>query len=417
VLVRLGSSNTGWLQAPGLAIEGHLPRLDLQDWMPWVERLSSRSAAARTSGPLHLIGIDITVDELTGGGFGLPGVHLAVSRAPGAWAVALDSSLLAGQALLPDAAGGEVRVDLTRLLWPLPAVAAGTPVTGAGALAGRPVRLSAQGIRLAAWPRLGDLAVKARLLPTPYGLRVEDLGIDSPVLGFDGRMDWQWRGGVNTHLQGHARSRNVGGLLAALGYAPSLVSPQAEADVDLSWPAAPEVMQPGSLEGRLSVTVERGRLLSVSTSTSASRIFGWFDIDNLRRRFKGDFSDVLRRGLSFDKAVLSGPVQDGVMAPAAFSVDGPTLKAEGRGSLDLGLHRMDQEFTVTVPVTSAVPLAAVALGGPLIGGAVAAAEVALQKQIDRATQLRYRVSGDWADPKVERLGAGASATDAARRAP
>ena len=203
-------------------------------------------------------------------------------------------------------------------------------------------------------------------------------------------------------LRGNAASGNVAGLLSAFGYAPNLVSPKARAEFDLAWPGGPDALVMAGLEGRMALTVEQGRLLNVSNSTSASRVFGWFDVDNIRRRFKGDFSDVLRRGLSFDKASLSGPLQAGVMQPAVLVVDGPTLKAEGHGRLDIGRQQMDQEFTVLLPVSSAVPIAAVMIGGPLIGGAVAAAQMAFQKQIDKVTQLRYHVSGDWSNLKVER---------------
>jgi uncharacterized protein YhdP len=66
---------------------------------------------------------------------------------------------------------------------------------------------------------------------------------------------------------------------------------------------------------------------------------------------------------------------------------------------------MDQQLTVTIPVSSAVPIAAVVVAGPVVGGAVAAAQKAFRKQINKATELRYHISGDWNNPKIERLGA------------
>jgi uncharacterized protein YhdP len=43
------------------------------------------------------------------------------------------------------------------------------------------------------------------------------------------------------------------------------------------------------------------------------------------------------------------------------------------------------------------------MAGPLVGGAVAAAEMILKKQIQRATVLHYHISGDWDDPEVDRV--------------
>jgi len=91
------------------------------------------------------------------------------------------------------------------------------------------------------------------------------------------------------------------------------------------------------------------------------------------------------------------------MQPAVVRVKGPTLQAEGQGRIDLGQRRLDQHYTVVVPMTSAVPIAAVVMAGPVVGGAVAAAQMAFDKQIDKATQLHYHVSGAWSDPRIERL--------------
>jgi uncharacterized protein YhdP len=62
-------------------------------------------------------------------------------------------------------------------------------------------------------------------------------------------------------------------------------------------------------------------------------------------------------------------------------------------------QQIDHVFTVNVPVTSAVPLAAAVVAGPLVGGAVAAAELPFKKQIQKMTVLHYRISGDWSDPR------------------
>jgi uncharacterized protein YhdP len=228
-------------------------------------------------------------------------------------------------------------------------------------------------------------------------------------MGFSGEMDWQWRGGTQTHLKGVANSQNVGGLLQAFGYAPSLISERATGDIDLAWQGAPDAFDTETLDGNLKLTLLDGRLLNVSNTTSASRVLGWFDLDNIKRRFKGDFSDVTRRGLGFDTAELSGDIQGGMMPSAKLAVMGPSIKVHGQGKVDLAKQTLDQELSVVLPVTSAVPVAALVVGGPIVGGAVAAAHMVLEKQIDKATQIRYHVTGIWADPKVERTTAKAAA--------
>lgn len=427
-LLRLSGNNPAWPQNPGIEIEGTLARLDVSDWLPWIQRFNRNAAAAtvaaRGETPLpSLTRLNIEVRELLAEGLSLQNAQLGLQRNGNAWQAALDSDEVIAGLTLPDAPAAEIRLSFSRLQWPLPrqgqaqaqtqpapavsaAVASSAETAGLGALAGlgnRPLLVNGEGLKLGSWPGLGLVGISARLLPSPYGLRIEDIAFDSNVLDFKGRLDWQWRGGVSTRIRGKATTSDMAGLLSAVGYAPSLVSPKAAADLDLAWPGSPEKPVLPGLDGQLALTVEQGRLLTISNTTSASRVFGWLDVDNLKRRFKGDFSDVLKRGLSFDKASLSGPLQGGVIKQADFRVDGPTLKAEGHGMLDLARQQMDQQFTVTVPVSSAVPVAAVVVAGPLIGGAVVAAQMAFERQLDKVTQLRYHVSGSWADPKVERL--------------
>lgn len=418
-LLRLQGTAVAWPQHAGVEIEGNLARFEWQEWAPLLERLQRPVATAvKSSTPAMpvLTRLDLKVRELLVPGLRLQNVAVALQRQPAAWKMEMSSDELAGKLLWPNAAGSEIRLGFSRLQWPLPKppeTAVIKPLVSASSgasvnpnplatLAERPLRIEGDGLHMSAWPGLGALKVSAQLLPSPYGLRVEDMALSSAVLDFKGRLDWQWRGGVSTRLRGDATSTNVAGLLSAFAYAPSLASSKASAALDLSWPGGPDDLILAALDGSLALSVEQGRLLNVSNVANASRVFGWFDLDNLRRRFKGNFGDVLRRGVFFDTASLSGPIQAGLMQPALINVDGPTLKASGRGSLDLARQQMDQDFTVQLPVTSAVPIAAVVVAGPLIGGAVAAAQMAFQKQINKVTQMHYHVSGDWANPLVER---------------
>lgn len=405
-----GRSNPepAWPEQAGLAVEGRVARLDLGEWLPFLQRLQHGTGTVALAGAPGLPALDrlqLESRELVTEQLRLANAQLALRRQGDGWQVSLGSDELAGQMQWPDAPNREIRLAFSRLQWPLPAIGEGDAVAlkPFAGLGNRPLLVNGQGLRLVDWPGLGDLSLEARLLPSPYGLRIEGIALEGPVLNFAGRLDWQWRGGASTRLRGEADTRNVAGLLNALGYAPTLVSDQASATLDLAWPGGPDKSALKALDGSLALRVEQGRLLNISNSTSASRVFGWFDVDNLKRRFKGDFSDVMRRGLSFDSARLEGDLRGGVMADARLDISGPTLKAEGQGRLDLARQEMDQQLTVVVPVSSAVPVAAIVVAGPLVGGAVAAAQMAFERQIDKVSQLRYHVTGDWANPRVERL--------------
>lgn len=403
-LFRLNGTDAGWPSSAGIEVEGRVARLSLAEWQPWVDRFSSAAPGQRRAAVPGLTRLEVEAREMEAQGWRLRDARLAVRREPSAWRLGLSNPDVAGTLLMPDAAAADWSLDVERLVWPLP----GAPdMKGSGTVvqlpSSRPLRVRLQELRLRDYPGLGPVSGEARLSPSPYGMRMDDLRLASALAAFDGRLDWQWRGGDSTRVRGAVTSNDVAGLLKGLHYAPSLQSRMARAEFDLSWPAAPQNLVLQGLDGNLSVRIEEGRLLNVNAATSASRVFGLVDIENIRRRLKGDFSDVLMRGLSFDAVTLAGPVQAGVMPKAVFDLTGPSLTAHGEGRLDLARQQIDQTFTVNVPVSSAVPLAAAVVAGPLVGGAVAAAEMALKKQIQKVTVMHYRISGDWSDPEVNRL--------------
>lgn len=404
-LLRLDSATVAWPSAPGIEIEGKISRLSLADWQPWIERFQAPATGTGTGGDIPgVTRIDIQARELEAHGWQLANARLAVHREPAAWLIGVSNDKFDGHLLMPDASNREWQVDIKRLHWPLAGAPAGGAVAGNTVVPAMPVQINAAGIRLLDYPGLGEIGARARLFPSPYGVRVEGLHAETAVGRFDGRVDWQWRGGVSTRLRGVAESQDVAGLLQALHYAPSLDSPLAHADLDLSWPSSPDALSLKGLDGHLELRLENGRVLNVNATTSASRVFGLFAVGNIMRRLKGDFSDVLRKGLTFDVVSMGGDVQSGQMPQAVFDLKGPSLSAHGEGRLDLVRQQIDQEFTVNVPVSSAVPLAAAVVAGPLIGGAVVAAEMVLKKQIRSATVLHYRISGAWSNPEVVRHG-------------
>ncbi|MFX9397359.1 AsmA-like C-terminal region-containing protein, partial [Acinetobacter baumannii] len=73
----------------------------------------------------------------------------------------------------------------------------------------------------------------------------------------------------------------------------------------------------------------------------------------------------------------------------------------GRGWANLNTHEIDQQLRVGVPVSSAVPVVAGFLAGPVVGGALVAADLLLDKPLSRLTSVRYHVSGPWDALKVD----------------
>ena len=116
------------------------------------------------------------------------------------------------------------------------------------------------------------------------------------------------------------------------------------------------------------------RLVEAGKINLLTRVFGLLNASNILRRLRFDFTDITRKGLNYDQISVQGELREGVMKPAKFELDGPTVSMQGRGWANLNTHEIDQQLRVGVPVSSAVPVVAGFLAGPVVGGALVAAD-------------------------------------------
>ena len=55
---------------------------------------------------------------------------------------------------------------------------------------------------------------------------------------------------------------------------------------------------------------------------------------------------------------------------------------------------------ITVPVSQNLPLAAVLVGAPYVGGALFLADKLFGGWLDKVTRIHYRVQGPWTSPQI-----------------
>ena len=62
--------------------------------------------------------------------------------------------------------------------------------------------------------------------------------------------------------------------------------------------------------------------------------------------------------------------------------------------------RIDAKLLVTLPVTNNLPLAALIVGAPAIGGALFIADKLLGDRVARFASVQYDVKGAWQNPDI-----------------
>ncbi len=377
---------------PGLAVRARLSRLELdglgngagpQDWGTWLRTL------------------DVSIDELRVRGFKLNRLRLKGKNQGDALRLEVVGEGVNGRLFLPIQPSPEtpVGVDLKRLNL------ARAPSSSLGSRSPPPD----PGDLPPLWVSVGDLAVddrplgRLRLAIAPHdgGARLTRLELESELHGLKGSGQWLNTGqGSESRLEATFDSRDPGAFLTALGYPMGLRQGQTEAHLKLHWNGPWSAPRLNSLGGQIELTMGEGRLMNIEPGMG--RMMGLFSIPGLLRRLRLDFSDLFREGLAFDGIGGRFVLAKGDAVTEDLTVASPAARILIQGRIGLADRDYDQTVTVIPRVSTALPVAGAIAGGPAVGAALFLAERLLQDNIDQAAQVRYRVTGPWADPIVER---------------
>jgi uncharacterized protein YhdP len=210
-----------------------------------------------------------------------------------------------------------------------------------------------------------------------------------------------WRG--RTQLNFKLDSNDVGGLLARLGYPGTVRGGTAQLAGNLAWDGAPVDFACASLQGNLDLEAAKGQFLKLDPG-AAGKLLGLVSLQNLPRRISLDFKDVFSQGLVFDAIDGKMTVQNGIMRTEALRIDSPAAHVLMRGEVDLALETQHLDVAVQPEIGDAAALG-MALVNPAVGVATWLTNKVLKNPLGTVFAYRYRITGAWDDPKVEKLSA------------
>lgn len=416
--IRCGKGQSQGPLPARLSLRGRLQRLDLEAWWRWYRHHSGEATGGLGVGTRDL-GVDLRVGRLRVFGLDLRNAGLNLERMPQGWDLGLTSEPLQGRVRVPDDPNLEPLIlDIKRLWLPVPQWsawpdAAETPEADwpdPGDLP--PLWLDLADLRLGK-QRLGR--VRLRTEPLPGGLRIERLRLDGGPLHLQVKGRWQGRGRRQVSDLGfHLMSPDFGKVLRGLGIASVLAGSRLDAQGELTWAAPPYRPRLKDLAGTLTFKFGKGRLLEVDPG--AGRWFGLVNFWAIRRRLTLDFSDLFKKGFGFDSMEGRVVFAAGQAQIRRFLLKSPAAEVSLRGSADLVKRRYAQIMEVTPNLSATLPVAGALAGGPLGAAVMVVADKLLGSQFDRIGQMRYRVTGPWAEPEVRPLAGPVPAKDG-RQAP
>ncbi|WAB97212.1 MULTISPECIES: YhdP family protein [Pseudomonas] len=396
----------GQAQVPaeqGLRVRGRLESLDLAPWQAKMTQISGDDPGASARQTLQ--SVDLSIGQLKALGMELNQAVVRLARGGPAWDLRLDSKEVIGNARLPDAKGAPMTVRLQTLRLPAADPVQAQAEEGPDPLASfDPRKVPALDLTIDKLYRgddlYGNLALKLR--PTARGVSAQDIDLVFKGLHIDGRGGWEGdSGATSSWYKGRLDGKNLADVLKAWGFAPTVTSRDFRLDVDGRWPGSPAWVGLKRFSGSMDAALRTGQFVEVEGGAQALRVFGLLNFNSIGRRLRLDFSDLFEKGLAYDRVKGLLVASDGVyVTREPISVTGPSSNFELDGTLDLVRDRVDANLQVSLPVTNNLPLAALIVGAPAVGGALFLVDQLIGDRVSRFASVHYRIEGPWKEPRI-----------------
>lgn len=424
--------------APGIDVVGSLPQLQLEEWITALAGTPGSTGSASTgfSSLREVLNLaDVTIGNLQAFGQSVPALNVQVSPRDRAWHFALSSDMVAGEVSLPYSRSLPLDVKLRHLR--LPAPPEPEPPELDPALAGfmgppePPERVDALAAvdprRFVAMQFAADSIMRGdadygrwsfTLHPTPAGAEFTDVliearGVRAGREAEEGRFLWTFDGKRHhSYMNAVLEAGDLGAVLSAFGYAPSLQSSSALFNASLDWPGSPAFFASKSLSGNLDMRILEGRFLqgNAGAANSALKLISIINFDAVVRRLR--FSDdLLRSGLSYEQILGQVSLNQGIVSiQDRLQIIGPASLFQITGEIDLARQTIDGSMYITLPISDNIPwLSGIAVLNNLINWQVAVGVFLFDQifgdQVDSLTSAQYTLQGPWAglEPRLNQV--------------
>lgn len=396
--IHMGSSPASLPTLAGIRLSGHMQELKVVDWQQALNLSKLEQSKASSVNQ-----IDVRIDEIIWPESSFENVGLKGLRKGSAWQGVINSQYMDGEFYLPDnvASGGLIKLDLDRVSLP--------KAKQDGAAEVKPLALEPTDFPnldvdskrfMVGESNLGNLSIKLRRKTN--GLIIQQLDVVSSRDKLTAKGAWEKTNGKSvTGLTGSLNSESLGALLKDAGLLSDLEGASSNIYFDLNWPGAPQTFSKATVNGFATVRTKKGRLLNVEPGLG--RVFGLLGLDTLKRRLQLDFSDLVQKGLSFDKIKGRFIVVKGDARTDNLYVESPSSRLDIVGRVGLGKEDYNQLITVTPKSTDSLPVAGAIAGGPLLGAAIYIVQKVAGKTVNKLTGYQYHVTGSWDDPTMKQL--------------
>ncbi|MBL8438334.1 MAG: TIGR02099 family protein [Zoogloeaceae bacterium] len=387
----------------GVSFRVSRPEIDLDAWRQALDGGESESSGAEAEAGGGVTQVSLQAGTVLAFGQTVRDLNLQAGARAGGWQGTVRSKEAEGEFRWHGKDNGALTARLFRL-----AVGGGPEGSDDGADDPSSLRklpsldISVQQFLLRDKP-MGRLAIMARNQSGVW--HIDSLTLVNPDGDVSAKGVWRPGQPGQTDLDFKLTTADAGKLLTRLGYADALRRGTAKLEGKVRWNGGPTRVDYPSLAGQMTLAAEGGQFRKLEPGVG--RLLGVLSLQSLPRRITLDFRDVFSEGFAFDRISGSIDVKAGVMRTDDLEIRGPAARVALSGTADLARESQDLVVRVQPTLSESVAIgAAASLLNPVAGVVTYLAQKALSDPIEKLFAFNYRVTGQWQDPKVEKLESG-----------
>lgn len=192
-----------------------------------------------------------------------------------------------------------------------------------------------------------------------------------------------------------------GALIDRLGFGKVVRGGKGGLSGQIAWLGSPLSLDYPSLTGQINISIAAGQFLKVEPGVG--RLLSVLSLQALPRRLVLDFRDVFQQGFAFDD--ISGDVQitQGVAQTNNLRMRGVQAAVLMEGKADIEQETQDLRVIVVPEIDAGTASLAYAAINPALGLGAFLAQALFSKPLIAVNTREFRVSGTWADPKVDKV--------------
>jgi uncharacterized protein (TIGR02099 family) len=391
-----------------LKVDGRMAAVNYEEWDQFFKKLDLASEVALESELADTLdAIVLDIDSLDIYSMELPAVKVTIKHQDSAWFVRLFNVNLKGTVLVHDDEGKPIDVNLDYLRFFDDEVESAfdeDPFADIIPQEMFAVNFSTQELTI---DQVDYGSWKFDFRPNENGADFFNLTADVKGMSFvePSSANWQYENGVHqSSFDGLVKVENLADMLEQWGYASSVEGKDFNLTSSFSWAGSPAMVALETVEGSLFIDGAEGRFIQADSGTAALKILGIFDFNQIMKRMKLDFSDVVEKGYSFNAMKGGASFDNGII-----DISEPIfIKSAGSdftlgGTVNLLTRELDGDVVVTLPVGKNLEWYAVysaIFTGPLVGAGVFLAQKLFEDQIDQITSAKWKVTGTIEEPEI-----------------